>query len=165
MGLVCAKLVLLVMMVPRAVFPSIVGRPKHPDMDQKDVYVGDEARSKRDVLTLNSPIEQGIVTNWDDIEKLWHHTFYNKLRVSQRNVSPLRRVQEVYRRVGRFGGSSGWLVLVIQKVTTHCLSLSLSVSLYFLCRMKKCHLCSPLKVAILMFCASCSIEVFTPLGS
>ena len=33
---------------PRAVFPSIVGRPKHPGiMDLKDAYVGDEAQSKR----------------------------------------------------------------------------------------------------------------------
>ena len=28
------------------------------------------------------PIEHGIVTNWDDMEKIWHHTFYNELRVA-----------------------------------------------------------------------------------
>merc|ERR1719273_2931932 len=50
-------------------------------MAHKDVMVGDEAMSKKGILKMQYPIAHGIVTNWDDMEKIWHHTFYNELRV------------------------------------------------------------------------------------
>jgi actin len=71
--------------VPRSVFPSIVGRPKYKEGMlggvHKDHYIGDDARARAGVLNIHYPIEHGIVTNWDDMEKIWHHTFYNELRI------------------------------------------------------------------------------------
>ncbi|ROT70787.1 putative actin, cytoplasmic 2-like isoform X2 [Penaeus vannamei] len=68
---------------PRTVVPAVVGRTRKNRSERRlqDVYVGKEAQSKRNILVLEYPIEHGIVTNWDDMEKIWHHT-YNELRVA-----------------------------------------------------------------------------------
>jgi actin-related protein len=55
---------------PRIVFPTIVGRPKKNvimGVGEKDVYIGEEAHSLKDILDLNYPIEHGIITNWNNI--------------------------------------------------------------------------------------------------
>ena len=74
---------------PRSVFENIVGRPRVPGimvgMDQKHVFMGEEAASKNDVLFLKKTIDQGLVTNWNDLEKIWHHTLFSELRVSPEN--------------------------------------------------------------------------------
>ncbi|KAJ7340759.1 actin family [Mycena albidolilacea] len=72
---------------------SIVGRPRHPGvmvgLGNKDLYIGDEAQAKRGILTMKYPIERGIVANWDDMEKIWNHTFFNELRVAPEEYSVL----------------------------------------------------------------------------
>jgi actin len=70
---------------PRSVFPSIIGRPRNEMAMQgsakKEYFIGDDAQARRGICTIRYPIEHGVVTNWDDMEKIWHHTFYNELRV------------------------------------------------------------------------------------
>ncbi|CAE7582918.1 unnamed protein product [Symbiodinium natans] len=71
---------------PRCVFPAVVGKPKHaammPGSDKKEYYLGEEAMGKRGVLCLSYPIEHGIVKDWSELEKVWHHTFFDALRVN-----------------------------------------------------------------------------------
>ena len=78
---------------PHAVFPSTVGRPKNQGimlgMAQKQAYVGDEATTKKGILIMSYPIERGHITGWDDMEQIWHHIFYNELRVEPNAMSTL----------------------------------------------------------------------------
>jgi len=71
---------------PSNIFGSIVGRPKHKGImigtEEKECYIGDEAQAKRGILLLSYPIAHGIITSWDDMEKIWHHCFYNELRIT-----------------------------------------------------------------------------------
>ena len=59
---------------PKVAFPTIVGRHKMMkrirQTRQKDSYVGDEAQKNRAFLDLSSPIDRGIITNWNDMEKV-----------------------------------------------------------------------------------------------
>ena len=81
---------------PRAVFPSIVGRPKMPGImvgrEQKNSYVGDEAQNKRGVLPLKYPMEHGIVANWDDMER------FGTTRSTTSSVSRLKSTQSFWLR-------------------------------------------------------------------
>jgi actin len=56
------------------------GRPKV--IVKTDAYVGYDALSSRETLTLKNPIQHGYIEYWDDIEKLWYHTFYHQLRIA-----------------------------------------------------------------------------------
>ena len=73
---------------PAVVFPTVVGVSK---TDPNQVFFGEEAQAKanRGVLTLKYPIEHGIVTNWDDVEKIWRHTFYTALNVTPETLPVL----------------------------------------------------------------------------
>ena len=53
---------------PRTIFPSVIGHANNS-------FVGNEALAKKEVLNLCYPIQRGIITNWDDMEKIWEHAY------------------------------------------------------------------------------------------
>lgn len=71
---------------PKCIIPMIIGKPKAPGilvgMDQKDCYVGHEAKAKKNLLICEEPVQRGIVTNIESIQKIFEHLFNNELRVS-----------------------------------------------------------------------------------
>ena len=71
---------------PSAVIPSTAGRPHHQsvmvNMGQIDAYVGNEAHTKRSILSLIYLAVLGIITNWNEMKEIWHQTFYNELCVA-----------------------------------------------------------------------------------
>lgn len=76
---------------PSDVFPAIVGRPRTGQamlgVSSKEHYIGEEAAQKAGVLNITNPIAHGKVESWDDMQRVWHHTFYTCLRVNPQEVA------------------------------------------------------------------------------
>lgn len=45
-----------------------------------DVFIGQRAQDLRGLLKVRYPLEHGIVTDWDDMEKIWHYVYENELK-------------------------------------------------------------------------------------
>ncbi|XP_048397835.1 actin-6-like isoform X4 [Stegostoma tigrinum] len=64
---------------PRSIFTNVVGKPRQKALiigaGQKDFYIGEEAQAKRGVLSIKYPVEHGIVTSWEDMDKMLFETF------------------------------------------------------------------------------------------
>lgn len=71
--------------VPRHVISSVVGHPQFnislSEPYQKKYFVGGKALYTYEALHLHYPIERGLVTGWDDMEKLWKYLFEWELGV------------------------------------------------------------------------------------
>uniref|UniRef100_A0A670IK78 Uncharacterized protein n=1 Tax=Podarcis muralis TaxID=64176 RepID=A0A670IK78_PODMU len=70
---------------PRTVVATVVGYPKSQAIMfgpvQRESYVGKEAQAKRGILAFKYPVEHGIVTSWDDMEKIWRYIYRRGLRI------------------------------------------------------------------------------------
>ena len=78
---------------PKTVFPTCVGYPLLYDgsnkvEDVKEFFIGADAETQKEKVKYVYPIEQGVVNNWDEMEKIWGHVFFNELKVdsSEHNV-------------------------------------------------------------------------------
>ncbi|KAL3089483.1 hypothetical protein niasHS_006867 [Heterodera schachtii] len=64
---------------PKCVFGNFVGRPKHVRVMagalEGDVFIGPKAQEHRGLLSLKYPMEHGIVTDWNDMEKVWQYIY------------------------------------------------------------------------------------------
>lgn len=75
--------------MPQFIFPTVVGCSDNlygaQKLEKKEFYVGPLAQPLRDSLQLTFPVERGIVTDWDAMEKIWHHTIFTELHIDPRN--------------------------------------------------------------------------------
>ncbi|KAJ3116650.1 hypothetical protein HDU96_009103 [Phlyctochytrium bullatum] len=45
-----------------------------------DTFIGKKAQELRGLLRIRYPMEHGIVTNWDDMERIWQHVYTEELK-------------------------------------------------------------------------------------
>uniref|UniRef100_A0A8C6IE39 Actin, epsilon 1 n=1 Tax=Mus spicilegus TaxID=10103 RepID=A0A8C6IE39_MUSSI len=71
---------------PQAVFPTILGKMKHTNvlegLGEQDWFIGAETQTNRTELNMYYPISRGAITNWDNVEKIWHYSFYHSLQIA-----------------------------------------------------------------------------------
>jgi len=71
---------------PRHLFPTITGHTKvdgvYVSEEKKESIVGTEAQQKFGILNIKYPIQQGIITDWDEMLKIWHHCLFCELKIA-----------------------------------------------------------------------------------
>ena len=69
---------------PLSIVPSYAGYPNYnPPLlsDKNRSYLGEDAQNNLGILRLSYPINHGMMSNWDDMEKIYNYIFTNKLKI------------------------------------------------------------------------------------
>lgn len=78
---------------PQCNIPTLVGRGRHSGamaaLGLKETYVGSQAQALRGILALSSPIKQGAVQCWEDLEAIWDHVYSRELGVASTDLPAL----------------------------------------------------------------------------
>lgn len=71
-----------------------MGRPKHTRVMagaiQDELFIGRRAQELRGLLKIKYPMEHGVVTDWDDMERIWNWVYADGLKALSEEVSLLR---------------------------------------------------------------------------
>jgi len=65
-----------------------------------DVFIGRKAQEFRGLLKIKYPMEHGIVTDWDDMERIWSWIYAEELGTLSeevRNIFLTQRMSFVYK--------------------------------------------------------------------
>ena len=95
--------------LPKCYFPSFVGRPKHlrvlAGALEGDVFIGQRAQELRGLLKIRYPLEHGIVTDWDDMERIWQFVYTEELKTLSEEVCNVSFADKL-------GGAKGICIVV-----------------------------------------------------
>ncbi|KAG2388023.1 hypothetical protein C9374_000873 [Naegleria lovaniensis] len=116
---------------PKAVFPTIIGKPK-PQIDTRKLFgardkmnqnqshfVGLEAHHRKGICELSHPIQRGgkTVQNWDEIELLLEHIYHFHLRVNPKE-HPILLTEQPFTSVTH---RQKYIELLFEKFQSHSL--------------------------------------------
>ena len=77
-------------------FLKRVGRPKHVRIMagavEGDNFIGKKAQDLRGLLKIRYPIEHGIVTDWEDMERIWQYIYTDELKTLSEEVKTFNQL-------------------------------------------------------------------------
>ncbi len=73
-----------------------MGRPKHVRIMagavEGDNFIGKKAQELRGLLKIRYPIEHGIVTDWEDMERIWQYIYTDELKTLSEEVKTFNQL-------------------------------------------------------------------------
>jgi centractin len=61
-----------------------------------EVFIGRKAQEYRGLLKIKYPMEHGIVTDWDDMERIWSWVYAEELGTLSEEVRVLPRIRLIF---------------------------------------------------------------------
>ena len=71
--------------LPQLIFPTCVEQPRRNNLliglnNHYRRHVGKDALAKRGIMTIKSPLEKGIIRNFDEMEHIWQYLFVKQMK-------------------------------------------------------------------------------------